>query len=130
MADYEMALVIDDSRFARMMIRKAIEEIAPGCRVFEAESADDALERLEQLTTLYDLLDLITIDHFMPGMKGFDLAKILMGRCANALILIVSSNTQDAFQEEVAQLGVGYVDKPIDREKLEIALAKYGREDE
>jgi DNA-binding NarL/FixJ family response regulator len=56
--------------------------------------------------------DFITMDIRMPGMAGFDAARVLHRVCATAKIIIVTSYDQPDFRRAAAHAGVaGYVIK-------------------
>jgi two-component system chemotaxis response regulator CheY len=107
------ALIIDDSPFARKVIRHHLEGY--GCTVAgEAENGAQAVRMFKELHP-----DLVTLDVMMPVIEGIDsLAAFRMIRKENPFVsvLIVSSipfeKTRDTFMEEGA---LGYIIKPFNK---------------
>lgn len=64
------ALVVDDSRSARLVLKRLLEQ--HGIIVDEVESAEDALEYL-----IYTKPHAIFMDHMMPGMDGLEAVGII-----------------------------------------------------
>ena len=60
------ALVIDDSRAIRLILKQTLEDIG-----FEVQDAGNGKEALEILKT-EDKFDLALVDWNMPGMNGYD----------------------------------------------------------
>ena len=63
--DKKCALIVDDSRSARVMLRRLLEE--HDLDVATAGSAEEALEYLTE-----NRPDVIFMDHMMPDMDGFE----------------------------------------------------------
>ena len=64
MEDRMRALVIDDSKAMRMILKR--ELVALGFEVFEAGDGQEALSRLAELGPV----DVVLVDWTMPGMDG------------------------------------------------------------
>ncbi len=81
-------LVVDDEAIIRGMLEI---DLSDHYTVFTAESAGQALEVLER-----EPVDLVVSDINMPGMKGYDLLKIIRERFPNTrTALITAYNTDD-----------------------------------
>jgi two-component system chemotaxis response regulator CheY len=106
-------LVVDDSPFARKIIRHHLEEY--GCIVVgEAENGMQAIKMFREHKP-----QLVTLDVMMPAVGGVDsLAAFRAMRHENprAAILMVTAvpfeKTRDTFMEEGA---LGYIIKPFNR---------------
>jgi two-component system, sensor histidine kinase and response regulator len=106
-------LVIDDNRSNRKIVRAYLEET--GCKVTEAESADQALALLQALKDPESMFDIGLVDYQMPGMEGYQFAATLQGipfLKDKKLILLTSSG-----QQGDAGLA-GFLSKPIKRSEL------------
>lgn len=114
-----LVLVVDDSKFARLLVRAAVEKVLPAAVIHEAAAADEALK----LVDASDAYRFCTIDHNMPGMKGLVLAEILRGRLPSARIALVTANIQDTMHRRAAELGIAFIGKPITEEKMRAFLA-------
>src|SRR5215471_18322816 len=106
-------LIVDDSPFARKVIRHHLEEY--GFHVIgEADNGLHAVQLFKQLKP-----DLVTLDVMMPAVEGIDsLAAFRAIRHENprAAILMVTAvpfeRTRDTFIEEGA---LGYIIKPFNK---------------
>jgi two-component system chemotaxis response regulator CheY len=109
------ALVVDDSRAVRVIIRKILQEI--GMEVLEAGDGREALEQLRQNPDV----ELALVDWNMPEMNGLDFIQAVRARgtMQRLRILMVTSETEAS---QVARaLGAGadeYLMKPFTREVL------------
>jgi len=118
-------LIVDDSPFARKVIRGHLE--AFGCIVVaEAESGMQAVQMFRELKP-----DLVTFDVMMPVIDGIDsLVAFRTMRRENpqAAILVVSAvpfeKTRDTFTEEGA---LGYVIKPFTKFSFDQVRLRLGR---
>lgn len=114
----KLALVVDDSSTARLLLSKVLRNIGIACR--EAVSGEDALKQLESFQP-----DFIFLDHIMPGIDGFQTLKAIKQNPLTKLIPVVMYTSQNALQyyKDAHQLGaVGVISKQIDREKLYLML--------
>jgi len=114
------ALLVDDSKSARFALRKLLER--NGLRVDIAENAEQALGYLND-----NRPDVIFMDHFMPGMDGFEAVKILKNQPGTASIPVVmcTSKDGDAYMAEAQAIGaVDILSKPATPGSLEIVLDK------
>lgn len=63
-------LLVDDSKSARMVLKKMLEKHSMGVEL--AESGEEAIVYLQSARP-----DIIFMDHLMPGMDGLEVAKII-----------------------------------------------------
>ena len=93
-------LLVDDSKSARFALRKLLER--NGLRVDMAENAEEALGYLSE-----NRPDVIFMDHFMPGMDGFEAVKIIKNQPNTASIPVVmcTSKDGDAYTAEAQAIG-------------------------
>ncbi|MGW8370006.1 MAG: response regulator [Gammaproteobacteria bacterium] len=82
------ALIIDDSRLARAVLRKTL--VGFGIEVDEVPSAEAAIEYLK-----VDSPDVIFLDHMMPGMDGFDTLSALKANPSTATIPVLMYTSQE-----------------------------------
>ena len=89
------ALVIDDSRAVRIIIRNILREL--GMEVLEAGDGREALEQLRQNPDV----ELVLVDWNMPEMNGLEFIRAMRGQPVyNAVrILMVTTETES---EQVA----------------------------
>lgn len=111
-------LIVDDSKLARMMIRTIVEENYPEIEIQEAANADEALVTQQTQTFEY-----MTIDFNMPGMNGLELAEQLKDSHPDAKIYLLTANIQDAIRNKATDLGIDFIPKPINEEKVTSVFA-------
>ncbi|MFZ5723473.1 MAG: chemotaxis-specific protein-glutamate methyltransferase CheB [Pseudomonadota bacterium] len=97
-------MVVDDSGFMRLALKKMLQN-DPAIRVVaEANNGEDAL-RLARLHRP----DVITMDVEMPGGGGLDATRLIMEHCPTSIIM-VSSLTRAAADTTLQALACGAVD--------------------
>ena len=106
-------LVVDDSRVSRLMARQYILGRHADWIVEEAGTGEDAIERLKTLTP-----DLVLMDVNMPGMGGIAAAEQLRKLRPTLRISLLTANVQSATRERAAELGVGFMEKPITEARI------------
>ncbi|MDH5471040.1 MAG: response regulator, partial [Gammaproteobacteria bacterium] len=74
-----LALVVDDSRSARVSLKRMLEQ--HNMEVDTLESAPEALDYLSNHTP-----DVIFMDHMMPDMDGFEAVEAIKGNPDTATI--------------------------------------------
>ena len=118
------AMVVDDSRAMRHILRTALEEAS-----FEVAEAGHGVEALAQIAQRGGPPALMLVDLNMPEMNGYDLVVALRQRYADAAtkILMVTSETDRQRIAEALEAGADeYLMKPFTREGLLEKLACLG----
>jgi CheY-like chemotaxis protein len=85
---FKRALVVDDSRSARMSLKRLLEE--QGLSVALADCGEAALDHLK-----HDLVDVIFMDHTMPGMTGLEALSAIKGNPRTATIPVMMYTTKE-----------------------------------
>ena len=114
-------LVVDDEPPARDRLRQVIDDIDGYEVVGEAGNGSEALDRAEALTP-----DIVLLDIRMPGVDGIEAAHHMNRLPRPPAIVFATAYDQyaiDAFEARA----VGYVLKPVRRERLELALGQAAR---
>ena len=104
------ALIVDDSRSARVVLQRMLE--AHQLDVETAESAEDALQYLSEHRP-----DVIFMDHMMPGMDGFEAVQAIKDNPNTATIPIMMYTSQEGelYVGQARALGaVGVLPKQIE----------------
>jgi two-component system chemotaxis response regulator CheB len=100
-------LVVDDSPYARQVLRRILEADPLVASVQGAGNGQVALQ-----SALRSPPDLVTLDLEMPVMDGFTFLRLFRRRC-QAPVLVVSSHADLANVERALELGAsGFVSKP------------------
>jgi two-component system chemotaxis response regulator CheB len=102
-------LVIDDSAFARKVVREVLEA-SPGIEVVGI--ARDGLEGLEQISALDP--DVITLDLVMPNLDGVGLLRelVALGKTTRAVLVSMSDNDSELVLEAFELGAIDLVRKP------------------
>jgi CheY-like chemotaxis protein len=115
------ALIVDDSRVARAVLRKTLAGF--GVEVDEVPSAEAAIEHLK-----LDSPDIIFLDHMMPGMDGFDALGALKANPRTATIPVLMYTTQEGqfYASQARALGaVDVLPKSVAPADIERILRAY-----
>ncbi len=113
-------LVVDDSKSARLMLRKML--LGFGLTVDTAESAEEALSHLHVQQP-----DAIFMDHTMPGMDGIAALRQIKKDPSTAAIPVAmyTSRDESAYREEARQAGaIDVLIKPAVPDILGVVLER------
>ena len=113
-------LLVDDSSFFRNMLKPLLA--VAGYRVTSVDGAQEALD----LREAGEDFDLIVSDIDMPGMDGFELAKILKtgGRWADVPLVALSSHSSEKHIEKGRKVGFNDYIAKFDRKALLESLSQ------
>ncbi len=117
------ALVIDDSRTTRMILRGMLTRL--GFEVSEAPNGEEALARLREIAGTAPIL--VTVDWNMPVMDGYDFVRAVRADHEFdkvPLIMVTAHSDPDSVVRALEAGANEYIMKPFDgdmvREKLEL----------
>ncbi len=116
------ALVVDDSRSARLILRRLLEK--HGLEVETAESAEQALDYLQNKRP-----DAIFMDHTMPGMDGLQAVKAIKNDPKTAMIpvMMYTAKEGELYVGQARALGaVGVLPKQVEPAELFKVLQRLG----
>lgn len=116
------ALVVDDSKIVRKVVRKILEPLS--FRVEEAENGRQALEFCG-----HAMPALIMLDWHMPEMDGMSFLKTLRGMAEGGRPFVIFCTTETQVEHIQAAIDAGaneYVMKPFDQEILRAKLVQIG----
>ena len=114
-------LIVDDEPPARERMRSLLAEIDSADVVGEAVTGEQAVQRAIELAP-----DVILLDVRMPGMDGLEAARHMTLLPEPPAVIFTTAYDEYAVNAFEAQ-AVGYLVKPIRKEKLEAALTQAGR---
>jgi two-component system chemotaxis response regulator CheY len=110
-----LALIIDDSRAMRRILRQIVEPL--GFQIAEAGNGIEGLQRLVE----HPQTDLVLVDWNMPEMNGIDFVKVLRSDPEKQQIklVMVTTETEPSKMARALMMGVDeFVMKPFTREVL------------
>lgn len=117
------ALVVDDSKTARLTLKKKLEQFQMAADM--AESGEEALQYLRQYTP-----DVIFMDVMMGGMSGYEATLAITRNPGTATIPVIMCTSKDTPEdrEEAENNGArGFLVKPITDDQLARTLQRLAR---
>jgi len=125
-------LIAEDSKSDVLLIRQALQKSQINAQVHVVDDGEKAILVFEQADTDETAAcpDLILLDINMPRYKGGDILRRLRAsrRCAQALVLVVTSSDSQQDRDEMAAFGAnGYFRKPSNLSEF-MALGRLVRE--
>jgi two-component system response regulator AlgR len=114
-------VIVDDEPPARTRLRQLLEDTAEHTVVGEAQNGEQALELCARLEP-----DVILLDISMPGLNGIETAHHLNALENPPCVIFTTAYDRYAIEAFDAR-AVGYVLKPVRRERLERALQQAAR---
>ena len=109
-------LIVDDSKLARMAVRKALNALYPDWTQIEAADAAEAVKAVREKAP-----DIAVLDFNMPGRDGIDLAAELRASSPGMPVAILSANRQREILDRTKAVGAVFLPKPL----TEGALGKF-----
>ena len=114
-------LIVDDEPPARERLKSLLAEVPDMEVVGEAANGQQTLSRTHEL-----IPDVVLLDVRMPGMDGIEVARHLNALAEPPAVIFTTAFDEYAVNAFEAQ-AVGYLLKPIRKEKLVAALSRAGR---
>jgi two-component system response regulator AlgR len=114
-------LIVDDEAPARERLRSLLAELDVADVVGEAATGEQALQRTAELSP-----DVVLLDVRMPGIDGIEAARHMNVLEQPPAVIFTTAYDEYAMKAFDAQ-AVGYLLKPIRKEKLAAALAHANR---
>ena len=115
------ALIVDDEPPARERLRSLLSEIEGIEVAGEAANGEECLQMAVKIEP-----DVVLLDVRMPGMDGIEAARQLASIIEPPAVIFTTAYDEYALNAFEAH-AVGYLVKPIRKEKLEAALAQAGK---
>jgi DNA-binding NarL/FixJ family response regulator len=106
-------LIVDDSKLARMAVKKALGALYPEWTGLDAGDADQAKQSLQQLAP-----DIAVIDFNMPGRDGLDLAAEFRKARPEMPVAVISANRQQEVVRRAQAIGATFLNKPVAEDQL------------
>lgn len=114
---FSKALIVDDSKLARVTLKKKLE--SHGLEVLAVESASEAYQLLPQ-----EQPDIVFMDHLMPDIDGFEATQHLRSQGVITPIIMCTGKEHEGYLEEALAIGASYIlGKPPGDDDLEAVLS-------
>ena len=117
------ALVVDDARAMRLILRQILQKI--GFEVIDAGNGREALDRLRELGRP----DVVLVDGYMPEMDGFAFLQAVRSdpACAGLrVILVTAEETASHEQIDLDAAPDAYLFKPFTEQVIREKLDRLG----
>ncbi len=107
------ALIVDDSAFMRMLLKKKLSDLEQ-TEILEAANGKQAIE-----TATREKPDLILLDIVLPGIDGETVLRMIRKARIQSKVIMVTAVGQKPVIERCEKLGIsGYITKPFDDAKI------------
>jgi DNA-binding response OmpR family regulator len=114
--DRDFILVVDDEQQIRDLLKRFLS--LRGYKVRVASDGQQALTMVEQ-----EAPQLIVLDVYMPGINGVEVLRRLRGRKFAGGVILLTASQDDKLLQEALDLGsVDVMGKPVDLERLALAI--------
>lgn len=114
-------LVVDDNKFPRKMLIKALPE-GPDYEVTEASTGQDALDAIKASPP-----DLMFLDLTMPDMDGFEVLRHIKEAGNPLAVVVISADIQERAVLRVMELGAReFLKKPVSTDEISRILREIG----
>jgi CheY-like chemotaxis protein len=107
------ALIVDDSKLARMVMASAFRRIRADWELIEATNATDALDSISTRA-----VDIALVDFNMPGTDGLELVGLIRKTHPRMPVAVVSANVQTEIISRARELNAAFIAKPLTDEAL------------
>lgn len=114
-------LIVDDEPPARARLRQLLEEMGQHAVIGEAQNGRQALDLSAKLAP-----DVVLLDITMPGISGIETARHLNSLDRPPAVIFTTAYDEYAVEAFDAR-AIGYVLKPVRRERLERAMEQAAR---
>lgn len=114
-------LICDDSLMARKQVAKSI----PANWDVDITFATNGVEGLQAIRDGKG--EMVFLDLTMPEMDGYQVLEAVKRDGLNAMVIVISGDIQPEAHQRVTSLGaMDFIRKPVNPEKLEATLKKFG----
>ncbi len=114
-------LIVDDSKFSRMMLYQVVENVCKEWQITETATGVETLKLFESAT-----FEVALIDYNMPDMNGLDLGRQLRQRFPQMPIGLITANLQLPLKKRAEGLEIEHISKPLTPDRLKEFLGKAG----
>ncbi len=114
-------LIVDDAKFVRMMIKKAVDKMDFAEVVGEAANGIEGVSLYKKLRP-----DLVTMDLVMPDSDGLNAIEEILKFDKDAKIVVISAIGQEVTVLEAASKGAkDFIKKPFKEEEVYRTFERY-----
>lgn len=116
-------LAVDDEELLLWQLQATIKQVFPEAEIHGVDEIQDALDYVNDLCDRSEQLHYVFLDIKLRGGTGIDLAKDIKQKFPSAIIIFCTAYAE--FALEAFQVGgLGYLTKPINKDKMVEALDK------
>lgn len=112
-------MIVDDSSFMRMIIKKALERLK--LEIIEAENGSQAVELFKK-----EKPNLVVMDIVMPEKTGIQALGEMLKENSEAKIIMCSSMVNERAESEAKQIGaLDFIKKPFKNDEFAKKIKQY-----
>ncbi len=116
-------LIVDDNQINLKVAEGFLERY--GAKIDLAKSGKEAIQKVQE-----GCYDIVFMDHMMPEMDGVEATRIIRKNCQkedkHPVILALTANVIKGAEEMFMENGFdGYLPKPLDKDRLHIAMCQW-----
>lgn len=118
---FSKILIVDDSKFFRVSIKKTLSDAKVGSIYYEAKDGKEAITQY-----IAHKPNIVIMDIVMPNVDGVKATQAITKYDPNAKIIVISSRENKETIDDVVNSGGAkdYVLKPVDSGKIIMAVSK------
>jgi two-component system, chemotaxis family, chemotaxis protein CheY len=115
------ALIVDDSRVARVILTNYVNKVAGFTVVAQAANGSEAIDTYEKVRP-----DIVFMDVVMPGIDGITALKKILEINAAARVIVLSAMDDDMTVKKALLAGAkAFLPKPYEQKKLVTILNSF-----
>jgi DNA-binding NtrC family response regulator len=112
------ALIVDDSRTMRLLVRRVLERSIFRLEIEEASNGKSALTRFD-----HESFDIVFLDYNMPDLNGIETLEQVLARDPGTKVIMFSAERDDDHVRQAERLGASeFLYKPFFRTDVDRAL--------
>ena len=115
-------LIVDDEEDVLYSLKHGLESLSND---FSIQMANDGKQCLEILSK--ETPNLILLDLMMPNMNGWQVLDVIQGnlKWREIPVFIISAFNDPEFKQTTEDLGIPFIEKPINVEELKMRIDEY-----
>jgi CheY-like chemotaxis protein len=115
-------LIVDDEEDVLYSLKHGLESLSNDFSIQMARDGKQCLEILSKETP-----NLILLDLMMPNMNGWQVLDVIQGnlKWREIPVFIISAFNDPEFKQTTEDLGIPFIEKPINVEELKMRIDEY-----
>lgn len=123
----ELILTVDDSKVILKINSRLLKKVFPDCEIISFKNPEEALNVILEEKQVFKFA---LVDYNMNEMTGIEFVERLIKLPHNSIgvdkVALVSANIQVAVRQKATDIGIPFIAKPLDEDKLKMFLSDKG----